>query len=146
MAGMIHLAKEEWIAALPFFAILFVAMICDTLMGLLIAFSRKELSSSASWKGITRKIGVLILIVFASVLDPLVPLQLTTTACIGYIIPEGLSLMENGTKLGIVKNPALVAALSRLRQSTEASETTRVKLVQPMEVISADHTENTDGS
>lgn len=129
MTQMLHLARQEWTAALPYFIILLASMVLDVIMGLLIAFSSKQLSSSTSWRGITRKIGVLILIVFASALDPLVPIPLTMFAAIGYIIPEGLSLMENGAKLGITKNQVIIDALARLRQNNDTTEAAKVQIV-----------------
>jgi toxin secretion/phage lysis holin len=142
MDQMLHLARQEWTAALPYFIILLVSMVLDVVMGLLIAFSSKQLSSSASWKGITRKIGVLILIVFASALDPLVPIPLTMFAAIGYIIPEGLSLMENGAKLGITKNQVIIDALARLRQNNDTTSAAKVQIVAPVEVTPiAEHKE-----
>jgi toxin secretion/phage lysis holin len=141
MGQMLHLARQEWIAALPYFIILLVSMVLDVVMGLLIAFSSKQLSSSASWRGITRKIGVLILIAFASALDPLVPIPLTMFAAIGYIIPEGLSLMENGAKLGITKNRAIIDALARLRQNNDTTGAAKVQIVAPVEVTPVEHKE-----
>lgn len=87
--------------------------------GVLIAVSTQKLSSSASWKGITRKAGVLVLIAFSCALDPVVPIQLSLVVTIGYIVPEGISILENGAKLGITKNEALIAVLERLRYNSE---------------------------
>lgn len=115
MAEFFRLVRTEWQITVPWMFILLVAMILDVIMGLLIAVSSQQLSSSVSWKGISRKVGVLVLIAFSCALDPMVPLQLSLIVTIGYIVPEGISILENGAKLGITKNQALIDVLERLR-------------------------------
>lgn len=135
MLQVLTLARQEWIQAVPALFILLIAMLLDVIMGLLVAINTKQLSSSVSWKGITKKAGVLVLITFASALDPLVPVPLTLFVTLAYILPEGISLLEKGAKLGITKNKALVEGLAILRKNTDHADAQKVEIISPVEMV-----------
>ena len=67
MDEYIRLARSDWDIAAPYAVALCVAQLLDTALGMIIAFRNKELSSSASWKGVTKKVAVLIVLAFAGV-------------------------------------------------------------------------------
>lgn len=116
---MYELAKREWAMAAPYLLTLLAVMALDVLMGLTIAVKTRKLSSSASWAGISKKMGVLIVIALAGVLDPMIPVPLALIVCTGYIVPESLSIIENACKLGVTRNATLMKYLDKLNKEVE---------------------------
>ncbi|MCW5939898.1 MAG: phage holin family protein [Fimbriimonadaceae bacterium] len=99
---------------------LLVLMACDVLMGLLIAFGRKEVSSSVSRVGMARKAAVLLVVAVAYLVETYVqtPVGLATAAF--FALTEALSVVENAARLGVPIPGFLRAALAKLRSEGEA--------------------------
>lgn len=111
----VALARDDMYSAAPALYVLVAAMVLDTLMGTLVAFRRREVSSARSWEGATSKIGVLLIVSFACVIDPLIPaVPLALLVCLFYIVPEGFSIIEHAGRLGVPVPVFLRDTLTRL--------------------------------
>lgn len=76
----------------------------DYLTGVLVAIAEKRLSSSVGFKGIARKILIFTLVGLANLLDVYVlgaGAVLRTATIFFYLSNEGISLLENTTRLGL---------------------------------------------
>jgi toxin secretion/phage lysis holin len=124
------MARQDFQSAAPALYVLMASMVLDTIMGLLIAFGTKQMSSSASWRGVTKKMGVLLIVAFAAVVDPFIPtVPLALFVSLFYIVPEGLSIFENAGKLGIPIPAFMREALVKLGDDAEDSAAQRVKVI-----------------
>ena len=82
--------------------IAFVA--ADYVTGVLVAIYQKKLSSSVGFKGIAKKIIIFILVAVAHVLDANVMNMgsaMRTAVIFFYLSNEGISILENVTKMGL---------------------------------------------
>lgn len=78
-----------------FFKILIIVIILDTLFGILRAIKEKGLNSAIGIDGIIRKVGMLIAILFLSLIDYVVDINL-----IGFV-PENIRTFIHVDKIGI---------------------------------------------
>ena len=105
--------------------IAFVA--ADYISGVLAAISEKRLSSSVGFKGIARKVLIFILVGLANLLDVYVlgaGQVLRTATIFFYLSNEGISLLENVTRLGLPVPDQLrntLATLTKHDATTPAS-------------------------
>jgi toxin secretion/phage lysis holin len=79
-------------------------VIADYITGVLAAITEKRLSSSIGFKGISRKIVIFAFVGLAHMLDSHVlgtPGVLRTATIFFYLSNEGISLLENATRLGL---------------------------------------------
>ncbi len=79
-------------------------VIADYLTGVLAAISEKQLSSSVGFTGIARKLLIFTLVGLANLLDAYVlgaGAVLRTATVFFYLSNEGISLLENTTRLGL---------------------------------------------
>ena len=104
-----------WDAAL---IALVIVITLDYLTGVAAAWRQKRLNSETGAQGLLGKVGILVLVALAHVLDGLLgasePL-LRTAAIYWYIANEALSITENLGLLGVPIPPQIVEALERLR-------------------------------
>ena len=109
---------------------LLIFMILDYVMGLIVAGvfhkSKKSehgsLSSVAGWTGITKKIATLFMIVVAYHLDVVLNINyIRNTACMAFIVNEGLSILENYTLMGGTGTDVLKKALDVLKNKKDNS-------------------------
>lgn len=102
--------------------IAFMAM--DYITGLAVAWLHKELSSEVGFKGIAKKVLILILVAVGHILDTHVlgGGSVCRSAVIGfYIANEGISILENAGNIGIPLPKKLIDVLKQLK-SKEDSE------------------------
>ncbi|KRL41540.1 MAG: phage holin family protein [Liquorilactobacillus nagelii] len=102
--------------------ILLVFITLDYLTGLLCAISQQKLSSEIGFRGIFRKMLILILVGVAHLLDSvLLPAgaSLRTAVIFFYLSNEGISLLENAGQLGIPIPNKLKAILSQLSEKNK---------------------------
>jgi toxin secretion/phage lysis holin len=114
-----HLKWAEvilWLEANPMMKALMIIMVLDVIGGMLIAFARKELSSTVSYKGMAKKMGILMAIAIASLIQPFVQsLPILGITLLFYLASEALSVLE---KLAVLKVPLpkqLVESLVRIK-------------------------------
>lgn len=97
---------------------LLVIAVCDYMTGVAVAIAEKKLSSDIGFKGIARKILMFAIVGIANLIDVYVLKQgsvIRTAAIFFYISNEGISLLENGSKLGLPIPEKLKAVLMQLK-------------------------------
>lgn len=103
-------------------------MAIDYISGLIVAGVFKKsnktdaggLESRAGFKGLCRKAAVLALVLMAHYLDMVIGTAFARDAvCIGFIVNEGLSILENVGLMGITYPAAIRKALDVLSQRAE---------------------------
>lgn len=108
--------------------ILFMAL--DYFTGLVRAFIRKELSSDIGFRGLTRKMSILVVLIVAVNLDRLMNTGtwvFRTLVCYFYISNEGISLIENCASLGVPIPGKLLDALVQLKDGEKKGEPENVE-------------------
>lgn len=106
----------EWDKALE---ALLILMVLDYISGMLAAFINPKLSlnSQKGFKGIARKLYILILVALAHFADSaLGTKEICTMATFFYIANEGLSIIENAAKAGVPIPKSLKDSLEQLSQ------------------------------
>lgn len=101
---------------------LVVFMVMDYITGVMCAVSDKKLSSAVGFKGICRKVLILMLVGIANLLDVQVigtGAVLRTAVIFFYLSNEGVSLLENAAHLGLPIPEKLKVILARLHDRAE---------------------------
>ena len=98
---------------------LFVAIVLDYITGLLRAGINKELSSAIGFKGILKKMLILVVVALAHVIDNCVGSGETwrNIAIVFYICNEGLSILENIVSCGVPIPEKIKEALEAMQNS-----------------------------
>ena len=100
--------------------LIFVAV--DYITGVMVAVSEHKLSSEVGYKGILKKIFLLIMVGVAHVLDAHVMntgSMLRTAVIFFYLSNEGISIIENAGKLGIPVPEKVRKVLEQLKDKEE---------------------------
>ena len=117
-----------WDAALT---VLIVLMVIDYLTGLAVAFIFKRspktegggVSSKVSFKGLTKKVVVLLLVGVGALLDRVIGAHyIRNLVVIFYIGTEGLSVLENTALMGVPYPAFVKKALEALREKGDSGE------------------------
>ena len=93
-------------AALPELTHLLVwLMVADVVLGLAVAVKQRNLSAAAAWTGATKKLGSLLMVAVAALLNShiqaIIQINLVQAASAFYIVPELTSIMRNAAILEI---------------------------------------------
>lgn len=102
---------------------LIVFMAVDYITGVMCAVSDKKLSSAVGFKGIFRKVLILMLVGIANLLDMQVigtGAVLRTAVIFFYLSNEGVSLLENAAYLGLPIPEKLKEILAQLHDRAES--------------------------
>ena len=102
---------------------LIVFMVADYITGVMCAISDKTLSSAVGFKGICRKVLILMLVGIANLLDVEVVgtgAVLRTAVIFFYLSNEGVSLLENAAHLALPIPEKLKAFLAQLHKKAES--------------------------
>ena len=102
---------------------LIVFMAVDYITGVMCAVSDKKLSSAVGFKGIFRKVLILMLVGIANLLDVQVigtGAVLRTAVIFFYLSNEGVSLLENAAYLGLPIPEKLKEILAQLHDRAES--------------------------
>ena len=102
---------------------LVVFMVMDYITGVMCAISDKKLSSAVGFKGICRKVLILMLVGIANLLDVEVigtGAVLRTAVIFFYLSNEGVSLLENAAHLGLPIPEKLKVVLAQLHKKAES--------------------------
>lgn len=97
---------------------LLAMIIIDYATGVMVAIVKKRLSSAVGFKGIAKKVYILILVAVGHIVGSYVfdSGEACRNMIIGfYISNEGISILENGVKLGLPLPEKFVAALEQLK-------------------------------
>lgn len=98
---------------------LIVFVVVDYLTGVMVAISRKKLSSSVGFKGICKKVAIFFLVGVAHTIDTTVICSgavLRTAVIFFYLSNEGISLLENSARLGLPIPDKLKDVLAQIRK------------------------------
>lgn len=104
---------------------LLIFVIIDYITGIMLAITERKLSSAVGFKGICRKVLIFAMVGIANILDIHVLGEagvLRTAVIFFYISNEGISLIENGTRLGLPVPESLKTVLHQLHKSDEAEK------------------------
>ena len=104
---------------------LIVFMVMDYITGVMCAVSDKTLSSAVGFKGICRKVIILMLVGIANLLDVEVigtGAVLRTAVIFFYLSNEGVSLVENAAHLGLPIPEKLKVVLAQLHNKAESED------------------------
>lgn len=104
---------------------LIVFMVVDYITGVMCAIVDKKLSSAVGFKGICRKVLILMLVGIANLLDVQVigtGSVLRTAVIFFYLSNEGVSLLENAAHLGLPIPEKLKAVLAQLHDKANEVE------------------------
>ncbi|MBU0279397.1 MULTISPECIES: holin family protein [unclassified Gemella] len=96
--------------------------VIDYVTGIMCAIDKKELSSSVGFKGIARKIIIFSLVGVANILDVYSLGHvgvLRAVVIFFYLSNEGISILENASKLGLPIPEKLKSILSQLKEREE---------------------------
>ena len=100
--------------------VLFGLMFLDYLTGLIVGYKMQNLNSKRAFKGLRKKILVLVILCGASLMHKLVPdLEFRTLVGMFYCATELLSITENVAKVGVPIPKKLKKALEQLREEKE---------------------------
>lgn len=104
-----------------FLHLLILLMTLDIFTGLTKAWKEQNLWSRKSMFGFARKILVFVVIILANVVDQILGLggAVTYGAVIFYIVNEGLSIIENLAKIGVLVPDGLAEKLKSIDNSGE---------------------------
>lgn len=100
--------------------VLFGLMFLDYLTGLIVGYKMQNLNSQRAFKGLRKKLLVLVILCGASLMHKLVPeLAFRTLVGMFYCATELLSIIENVAKAGVPIPKKLKKALEQLREEKE---------------------------
>ncbi|WP_150153328.1 phage holin family protein [Fusobacterium nucleatum] len=100
--------------------VLFGLMFLDYLTGLIVGYKMQNLNSKRAFKGLRKKLLILVILCGASSMHKLVPdLAFRTLVGMFYCATELLSIVENVAKVGVPIPNKLKKALEQLREEKE---------------------------
>lgn len=105
--------------------VLVVFMALDYLTGVMAAIFHKELSSNVGFKGLFKKVTILIVLIVAVLLDRLLNNDtwvFRTLVAYFYIANEAISLLENSARMGLPVPQKLLDILAQLKKKGEGEE------------------------
>ena len=98
---------------------LITLIILDYITGIIAAVAEKKLSSEAGARGIAKKVIMLLVVAVANVADRDIIGEgnvLRSVTAMFYIANEGISLLENGARLGVPMPKKLIDVLAQLKK------------------------------
>ena len=101
---------------------LLVLMVMDYLTGIMAAILEKNLSSTVGMKGIFKKVMILFLVALAHLIDFHVMKQggaVRTAVIFFYFSNEGLSILENATRVGLPIPKRIRQLLAQLQETDD---------------------------
>lgn len=102
------------------FKALLIMMVLDYATGVLKGFKNKNANSNRAYKGLRKKMVVLVIIVAASQMDMILQgMGIRTLVLMFYVATEFLSILENAAILGIPIPEKLKVALEQCRDKQE---------------------------
>ena len=100
---------------------LIVAIIIDYISGLIKAYNTKTLSSSIGFKGILKKVGILLIVMLAVLVDRVTIDNggIRTLVIYYFVANEGLSILENLAEAGLPVPKTLKNALKVIKKENK---------------------------
>lgn len=114
VCGMLHFLFGE-------FDVLLIALVAlvivDYITGVIAAAYQKRLNSSVGFRGILKKVAILLVVMVAQVIGQVVGVEWLRSAVIGfYLANEAISVLENAGKLDIGIPQKLLDVLEQLKK------------------------------
>lgn len=104
--------------------LLLTVIIIDYITGLMSAVIHKNLSSSIGFKGIIKKVSILLIVVLSYQLDKFIGSNLImTTTILFFITNELISIIENYGKIGLPLPPQLKKVINMLKEKQDNDKT-----------------------
>ena len=102
---------------------LLIVIVLDYITGLMCGWANHDLESNKATKGLFKKMFIFFYIIIAHRLDVLMHVDyIRIGVCYMYAVGEVLSIMENGTKLGLPVPTPIQKALKILNETVEISD------------------------
>lgn len=109
-----------WFEHQPVFGGLLALMILDILVGVCLSIVKKTLSSVISWRGMSRKVVMLLMVGLSGILQTLIPtMPLLNLVSMFYTLTEVISILENAAACGVPLPAGLITAMVKLRQQQQ---------------------------
>lgn len=102
--------------------VLIVFMVLDYVTGVLYAFNSNQLNSEVGFKGLVKKLMILVVLIIGVMLDRILGTGncvFRTLVCYFYIANEGISLLENVANIGIPIPNKIRNALEQLNKDDD---------------------------
>lgn len=104
---------------------LLIVIVLDYITGLMCGWANHDLESNKATKGLFKKMFIFIYIIIAHRLDVMMHVDyIRIGVCYMYAVGEVLSIMENGTKLGLPVPTPIQKALKILNESVDGIDDT----------------------
>ena len=104
-----------WAAMNPLVQALIVLMVLDIATGVLSGYVARKLNSDVSFRGVTKKVLILLAVATAGVVGPHIgDLPLAQVVAGFYVMNEGLSILENLAEAGLPIPEVLQKALAKV--------------------------------
>lgn len=117
VCGMLHFLFGEFDALL---IALVALVIVDYITGVIAAIYQKRLNSGVGFRGILKKVAILLVVMVAQVIGQVVGVEWLRSAVIGfYLANEAISVLENAGKLDIGIPQKLIDILEQLKKDKE---------------------------
>lgn len=109
----------NWLSGkFPLVGLLILLIFADVALGYCAASIASAVNSSASGKGMLKKVAILILVGVCSILEPLTNgIPLSGSAAFFFILYELTSIVENAGRCGLPVPPHILAALSVMKSA-----------------------------
>lgn len=100
---------------------LLVAIVLDYISGMMKAYVRKELSSQVGFKGIIKKVGLLLIVMLSVLVDRVTGETgaIRTLVIYYFVANEGLSIIENLGQAGVPIPDSIKKALKALKKENK---------------------------
>ena len=99
---------------------LIALVIIDYITGVFAAICEKRLNSGVGFRGILKKVAILLVVMVAQIIGQVVGVEWLRSAVIGfYLANESISILENSGKLGIGIPQKLLDVLEQLKKDNE---------------------------
>jgi len=99
---------------------LLILMVLDYISGILKGLYNKKLSSQIGFKGILKKIFILIIVSLSVICEKLGIPAIREITIVFFVVNEGLSILENATEMGLPIPEAIKEALLQIREKEGA--------------------------
>lgn len=112
--------------------VLVFLMLVDYVTGIWVGYITKTVNSARAYKGISKKVFILIIVSCSTVIEQLVPnVGIRNLVIVFYVATEFLSVIENASKLGLPIPEKLKIALEQCKGDKSNSKDTDPKDVKP---------------
>ncbi len=115
----------HWLQGQPIITTLLALMVIDFLTGIFVAIIKQKLSSTISWKGMSKKAIALLIVGMGIVIDSLVPgMAFAKLIALFYVATEGISILENAALAGVPFPQFITDTFMKMRETSSAGPST----------------------